>query len=213
MDWISALIGAGANLLSGFFGSSAASNASSSEAAAAHEATQLQASTIAQARTDAAPWLNAGKKALDALQGELGLSKTNSDGTPFVSGFTQQPGYAFQQSEGNKGVVNNMKALGLGGSGSAMKALDRFNSNLANTTYNQYLDRLSGVSTGGQTTGANTSNQAITSAANQGNSIMDQGAATASGYVGAANSWINALGNTANGMGKALGGSYNSAWA
>lgn len=205
MDWISALIGAGANLLSGFFGSSAANNAASSEAAAAHEATQLQASTIAQARADAAPWLDAGKKALAQLQGELGMG-----GPGFQSQFQKTPGYDFQQSEGNKGVINNLKALGLSSSGAALKALTRFNSNLANQTYNQYLDRLSGVSTGGQTTSANTGAQSITGAQGIGQSIMDQGAATASGYVGAANSWINALGNTANGFGKALGSSGNS---
>jgi hypothetical protein len=209
MEWIAALIGAGANLLGGWLGSNAAQQASSTEAQASDKAINLQSATIAQARADAAPWLDAGKKGLDALMGELGLQTKNSDGSQFESKFTKQPGYDFMQSEGNKGAVNNLKALGMGASGAALKALSRFNSGLANNTYQQYLDRLSGVSTGGQSTGATSASQQIAGSQGIGQSIMDGGAARASGYVGAANSWINALGNTANSTGKALGASGN----
>lgn len=208
---LSLLLGAGASLLSGWLGSNAANQASKTQADAYDKAINLQAATIAQARADAAPWLAAGKKGLDALMGELGLQTKNSDGTPFVSKFTTQPGYDFTRTEGQRGIVNNMRSLGLGGSGAALKALDRFNTGLANQTYQQYLDRLSGVSTGGQSTSATTSGQAITSAAGQASNLVDKGAATASGYVGGANSWINSLGNFANVTGKALG-SYDQNW-
>jgi hypothetical protein len=202
------LIGAGASLLSGFLGSNAAKSASQTQAAATDKATALQAATIAQSRADAAPWLAAGKTALGSLMGELGLSKTNADGTPFQSQFAQTPGYQFQVEQGNKGVVNNLKALGLGASGAALKALTRFNQGLANSTYQQYLDRLSGVSTGGQSTSSSTGNQAIAGAQMVGSGIADAGAARASGYVGSANAITNALGSFANTAGRALG-NYN----
>jgi hypothetical protein len=161
MEWIAALIGAGANLLGGWLGSNAATQASNTEAQAADKSIALQSATIAQARADAAPWLDAGKKGLDALMGELGLQTKNSDGTQFTSKFTAQPGYDFMQKEGEKGVVRNLKALGMSNSGAALKALTKFNSGLANSTYQQYLDRLSGVSTGGQSTGATSASQQI----------------------------------------------------
>jgi hypothetical protein len=208
---LSLLISAGASILSGFLGSNAASQASSTEAHAIDRATDLQAATIAQARVDAAPWMEAGKKGLAALQGELGLTNKNADGTPFVSGFKTTPGYNFAVSEGEKGVVNNMRALGMGGSGAALKALTRFRTGLADQTYQGYIDRLSGVATGGQSQVNNTN--ALAAAGTQGiaQQMQDAGAARASGYVGGANAWTGALGNFANSSGAALG-NYNRDW-
>lgn len=207
---LSMIIGGGASLLSGFFGNQAANQAAQTQANATDKATALEASTLAQAHADAAPWLAAGKTALDAYQGELGLSPAAQNGT-FKSGFTTTPAYAFQQEEGDKGVVNNMRSLGLGGSGAALKAIDRFNSGLADTTYQQYLDRLSGASTSGQTTEANSSNQSIQGSQVIGQGIENAGAETASGYVGGANAITGALGNFANNAGQALG-SYDQNW-
>lgn len=205
------LIGAGASLLSGFLGSNAANQASQTQAAATDKATALQAATLAQARADAAPWLDAGKNALAQYQGELGLSKTGAGGTPFQSQFATTPGYQFQVDQADKGAVNNLRALGLGGSGAALKSLSRINSGLANQTYQQYLDRLSGVSTNGQVVEGQTSANAVQGAANIGTGIENSGAATASGYVGGANAWTGALGNFANTAGSALG-NYNQNW-
>lgn len=208
---LSLLLGAGASLLSGFLGSTAATKASDTQAAATDKATALQAATIAQARADAQPWLDAGKAALQQYQGELGLSKTGAGGTPFKSQFQQTPGYQFQVDQGEKGVVNNMRALGLGGSGAALKALTKYRTGLADQTYQQYLDRLSGVSTGGQVAEGNSSNQAIAGAQAVGQGIQDSAAATASGYVGSANAMTGALGNFSNNAGSALG-NYNQNW-
>lgn len=215
---IAALLGAGATILSGFLGSSAAQQASSTQAAAADKAINLQAATIAQARADAAPWLAAGNNALQQLTGELGLSNTVTPQTvgangkittgatvPFQSQFQTTPGYQFQVDEGTKGVNNSLAAQGLTGSGAALKALTRFRTGLADQTYNQYLDRLSGLSTGGQTTEGNTSNQALSSANSQSQLLQNQGAATASGYVGSTNALTSGLTGAASGLTNALG--------
>lgn len=223
---ISLLLGAGASILSGFLGSNAAQQASSTQAAASDKATALQAATIAQARADAAPWLAAGNTALQQYMGELGLSKTvtapsttNAAGqtvpgatTPFVSQFTTTPGYDFTVQQGNKGVVNNLAALGLKQSGAAEKALDRYNTGEANQTYQQYLDRLSGVSTGGQTTEGQTSQLAANSALGQANTIQSSGAATASGYVGSANALGAGLTGATSGITSGLGYKYANGW-
>lgn len=204
------LISAGASFLSGFLGSNAAKQASSTEAAAIDKATNLQAATIAQARVDAMPWMEAGKKGLTALQGELGLSDEAKAGT-FKSGFQKTPGYDFAVKEGEKGVVNNMRALGLGGSGAALKALTKFRTGLADQTYQSYVDRVSALSTGGQSSVANNNAIQTTGAQAVGQGIRDAGASTASGYVGGANAITGALGNFANSSGAALG-NYGNNW-
>lgn len=256
---LSLLLGAGASILSGFLGSNAATQASSTQAQAIDKQTQLEAAALAQARSDAAPWLAAGQTALQQYMGELGLTNTvsgapvttttpsvtspsvttpavyNKKGklvtparttpgvttpgvttttpsqVPFVSQFQKTPGYDFQVQQADKNTVDQMRALGLGGSGAALKALTRVNSGLANQAYQQYLDRLSGVSTGGQTTEGNSSAQQIAGASSLGQSIANSGAATASGYVGSANAITGALGNFSNNAGTALG-NYNQDW-
>lgn len=133
----------------------------------------------AKGRADLAPWMTTGAQALEAYAGELGL--TGTDGKPYVSKFREQPGYQFAKAEGEKSVVNNMRALGLGGSGAAMKALDRYGQGIADQQYDQYMDRLSGVSDNGQS--------AATTAAN----ITGQ---TASDKVGAVLGGANSTANT-----------------
>jgi hypothetical protein len=96
-------------------------------------------------------------------------------------------------------------------SGAALKALTRFRSGLANQEYGTWLNRIADAAGMGQTQ-VNTTN-ALTQqgAVNAGNTIQQGGAARASGYVGAANSWTNALGNFSNNMGSALG-NYDNNW-
>ena len=208
---LSMIIGAGSSLVSGIASWMGSTSASNAQSAAAKEALKFQMKAYNQAQANAKPWLEAGKGALAQYMGELGLSKTGADGQPFQSQFTKTPGYDFTQSEGNKGVVANMRALGLGGSGAAMKALSRFNQGLASQTYDNYLNRIAGVAGEGNSTATNTSNSAITSAANVGNAYGNAGAAQASGYTGAANAVSGALGNFANNAGAALG-NYNQNW-
>ncbi len=229
-------MGAGASILSGFLGSNAAQSASQTQAAASDKATALQAATLAQARQDAAPWLAAGQTALQQYMGELGLSKTvtapstvttpavyNKNGTiktaavttpgattPFQSQFAETPNYAFDVQQGTKGVVNNLAALGMKNSGAALKALTRYTTGAANDTYQQYLDRLSGVSTGGQTTEGNQSALAVNSANGQAQNINNAGAATASGYIGSANALGAGISGAANNYTTALG--YKNGW-
>lgn len=221
---IAALLGAGASIISGLFGANAATSAANTQAAASDKALALQASEYAQARSDAQPWLTAGSTALQQYLGELGLSKTvtapsttNAAGvttpgatTPFQSQFTETPNYAFDVSQGTKGVVNNLAALGMKNSGAALKALTRYTTGAANDTYQSYLDRLSGVSTGGQTTEGNLGTLGANSANSQASTIQNSGAATASGYIGSATALGGGLTGAANNYTTALG--YNGGW-
>lgn len=120
-------------------------------------------------------------------------------------GFQQTPGYQFQVEEGEKGVINNLSALGMKNSGAALKALTRFRTGIASQEYNNYLNRLQGAAGMGQTQ-VNSNNAGMQNAAgNIAQGYGDVGAARASGYVGQANAWGNALGNISNTAGNALG--------
>jgi hypothetical protein len=115
-------------------------------------------------------------------------------------------------SEGEKGVMNNLAALGMRGSGAGLKALTRFRMGTADQTYDNYLTRLSNLATGGQQqtqsmgamglSGANSVAAGLGALGGAGNNL---GAVRASSFTGPANQWINALNNGGNIMGNALG--------
>ena len=193
---LAALISAGGSILGGLFGSSAASKAADSQDKVARDSLELQKATIAQARLDSAPWLEAGKTALSSYMGELGM------GAPgFQSQFQATPGYQFQVDEAEKGAVNHLGALGMKNSGAALQALTKLRSGLANQEYGNYLGRISGVAGVGQNQVNQTNSLAANSALNTGQLMQDAGAARASGYVGGANAWTGALNNMGNTLG------------
>lgn len=120
-------------------------------------------------------------------------------------GFQETPGYQFQVEQGERAVLNNLAALGMKNSGAALKALTRYRQGVANQEYNNYLNRLASVAGMGQTQTNTTNTNTLNAAANIGNTMQDAGAARASGYVGQANAWSNALGGISNTWGNALG--------
>jgi hypothetical protein len=203
---IAAAVGAAGAVGAGIIGANAAEKAAQTQASAADRATALQEKQFETARADAMPWMTAGKTALDQYMGELGLG-----GAGFESKFTTTPDYDFTVKEGEKGVVNNLNALGMKNSGAALKALIRFRENVAHTFRGGYLDRLASVAGAGQSQVNQTNALGAQTAANQGAGIMAGGEARASGYIGAANSWTNAINNFSNTAGRALG-RYDNNW-
>lgn len=206
---ISAILGVGgaiASLAGGAMQANAARRAASAQERAAGEALDLQREQLDQARADSLPWMEAGQTALNQLMGELGISDAAQNGT-FESQFTETPGYQFALQQGEAGVMNNLAALGQRGSGSALRALTEFRTGLANQEYNNYLNRLSGVSTGGQTQVNSTNALTGNLTGLMSNTILNRGAAQGSGYMGAANAIGNALSGMTNNLGAGLGAS------
>jgi hypothetical protein len=211
MGWLTALLGVGGSLLSGILGQQGADKASKQQAAATAGAIKGTQAATTKSVEMLAPWMSAGKAALAQYQGELGLSKTGADGQPFQSQFRETPGYQYDVQQAEKGAVNNMRALGLGGSGAALKALTGVRMGLADKTYNNYLDRLNGVSNNGQAAAGTSANVLMGGNETINNDLISLGSQQASGTVGSTNSWLGALSNGVNGVGKALG-SYGSDW-
>lgn len=122
-----------------------------------------------------------------------------------MADFKTDPGYAFRQAEGLKGVNNSAAARGGLLSGAALKAASKFNSDFASNEYgnaynrftndqNNTYNRLAGIAGTGQTA-TNFVGQAGANMATQvGNNLMGAGNARASGYVGMANAVNGAIG-------------------
>jgi hypothetical protein len=202
---VAGLIGAGASLISGWMQSNAANNAAAAQDAVGQRALDLQAKTIEQSRKDSLPWMMAGQGALQQYLGEMGLSDKGADGKAFQSQFTASHGYDFAVKEGEKGAVQNMAALGMKGSGAALKALTKFRQGLATGEYNNYMTRLGNIATGGQQQTSDQNSVAMQGAGMQSNTLSDIGAARASGYTGQANAWSGAMQGIGNTAGYALG--------
>lgn len=123
--------------------------------------------------------------------------------------FEEDPGYQFRLDQGEQAINRAAAAAGRYDSGRALKDLTEFNSGLASQEYgNAYnrwnndmsniFNRLSGVAGTGQQAVNSLSNLGQSTANNIGNLQTQGGNARASGYVGQANAWNNALGGLAN---------------
>jgi hypothetical protein len=228
MEWLPLLFSGVSNIVGGWMGNNAANQSTHEVTTAINNGIKfdketldkiiaLNKGTTTAIGKNLAPWMTAGKEALTAYQGELGLGPEN-----FTSGFKETDAYKFAKSEGQDAVVANMRALGMGGSGAAMKALDKYGTGQADQTYQQYLDRLAGVSSEGLAASTNFGNAMLTgtnnvtdATVNTGRNISDNitslGVAQGAGTVAGSNSWTNALKNFSGDLGKTLG-SYGSDW-
>ncbi|MHB1098440.1 MAG: hypothetical protein ACYCZR_02680 [Burkholderiales bacterium] len=216
---------AGAAMSSSASSKAAKSQANSAQAAsdaqlqATRETNDLQKQIYDQNRADATPWRDAGVGALNQLTGLMqpgGALNRNFT----MADFTADPGYQFRMDQGNQAINNSGAARGMQLSGATLKALQKYGQGVASDEYsnaynrfnndqNTQFNRLSGIAGTGQTAtnqianmGTNYANavgSANMNSANQiGQNMMAAGNARASGYVGQANSWNNAIGTGIN---------------
>lgn len=126
-----------------------------------------------------------------------------------MADFEADPGYAFRQSEGMKGVENSAAARGGLLSGAALKAIQKYGQDLASQEYgnayqrfnadqtNKY-NRLAGIVNTGQGATNQVSNAASQFGQQQGSNIMAAGNAQAAGIVGSANALNSSIGQGVN---------------
>lgn len=198
-----ALIGGGAAIIGGALAGRGASQAASTQAAAADRAADLQAQQFERQVQLSEPWRKAGEQALNKL---IPLTEY----TPFgMTQFQADPGYGFRMSEGMKALERSAAARGGLLSGATLKGIQRFGQDLGSQEYqnafNRYqaerqarlapLQSLAGV---GQTTAQQIGQAGQTMASNVGEALTSGAAARASGYVGQANALSGALGGAAN---------------
>ena len=171
---------AGAVVGSSLIGANAANKASSTQAAAADQATQLQREMFNKQVELQEPWRQAGVNALTKMQ--------SGD----VMGY-MDPSYQFRLGEGLKALDRQAAARGGLISGGALKAAQRYGQDFASQEFGNAYNRLAGLAGVGQTATGATSNAAGAFGANAGNLMTSAGAARASGYVGGANALTGGL--------------------
>jgi hypothetical protein len=189
---------------SALLGASAAKSAASTQAAAANRAADLQQKQFELTREDLAPYRAAGQTALNALTPlATNYQKFGMDQ------FTQDPGYAFRLSEGQKALDRSAAARGGLISGSALKAAQRYGQDMGSQEYmnafnryqterNAQLNPLQSLAGVGQTTATQLGQFGATNAANVGNLMTGGAAAQAAGQVGMANAVTGGLGTYLN---------------
>jgi hypothetical protein len=212
-----AAISAGGSIIGGLFGSSAAKKASKAQLQAAREAMALQERMFNQQIALQEPFRQAGLTTQAELLRQFGLggdAASQGYGNMLrdfsAEDFQADPGYAFRLQEGLKGMDRQAAARGGLISGGALKAAQRYGQEMGSQEYQNAYNRYNqnrgtryNMLTGQQAVGqgaANTQGQAAGNYGQQaGETLMNMGNARASGYMGQANAFSNALqgaGNT-----------------
>lgn len=137
------------------------------------QSSQNQSQQTSESRNQAYPFLqsalgdqvgNTGK-ATSVISSLLGLG--GDDGKAGLDAFLKSSNYNFTRDQGIEGIQASNAAKGLLGSGSALKGITNYSSNLASTFLNNYLSNLMGLS--------NTGLQAGQILASAGNTASSQG--------------------------------------
>lgn len=167
----------------------ASSQASSATKKASDAAIRGQEGALAQQAALSQPYRDLGESAIPKLQDLLGLGPKGSAGE--LDALRATPGYQFTKEQGNAGVLNAASSTGLTLSGNTLEALDRFNTGLADSTYQQAVGNLENTVNTGQAAAAGQAANVGNAAANisgiqigQGNTLAGISANQAAGLSG-----------------------------
>ena len=127
------------------------------------------------------PYANGGASATSAYENLLGLGGV----APNFDAFTNSPGYQFQKQQGEQALNRAALAQGNGFSTTTLAGLDKYNSGLASTQYQQYLQNLFGLIQTGAGAASAAGSQGITGASAVGNAQVGSAMANNSGVNGA----------------------------
>lgn len=226
-----ALLGSSAaSAVGGLMGSSASKRAAQEQAQASIMSSLLQAQQADAARQQQEryfgvakggyePYQQFGQQSMNALARGMGLTPGEGSGAlmtqPTITQLQMDPSYAFREQQGLQAVQRQMAAGGLGGSGAALKAAQRFGQDLASTeygnAYNRFMqnraNQINMLQGGTQTgfgaaqgvgnlatgTGTNIANTMLGAGQALGTGLEQAGQARASGYMGGAAALTQAL--------------------
>ena len=193
----------GGAILSAHIQGNAASDAASTQARAAREASGVQLQIHNQNRADQEPWRNAGVKALGEMQNPDFMKDFSSQD------FKTDPGYQFRMAEGQKALERSAAARGGLMGGGTLKAISRYGQDVASqeyqNVYNRFnadgdrrFNRLSALAGTGQTATAQMAHSGTNYANQTGQNMMGAANAQAAGTMGAANATSGAIGQGVN---------------
>jgi hypothetical protein len=184
-----AVVGAGATAYAG-------SEAAGATTAASNASIAEQQSALQQQATLSKPYRDVGTAAIGQYENLLGIGPNANAGT-IQQALAQTPGYQFTQSQGEQGILNAASAAG-GVSGNTLTALDRYNTGLADNTYQNALSNAQGAVGIGQAAAAGQAANIGQAAGTISSTLNNQGTNLANIDIG-----------TAAGISKAIGGGAN----
>lgn len=100
-----------------------------------------------EARTNLAPWLQAGQAGLTEQQALMGLG---GDSAGAMRSLRSAPGYQFRLQQGQRALDAGLANRGGMGSGKAMTAATQYGQDFASNEYGNRLSQLAGLSSQGQ---------------------------------------------------------------
>lgn len=173
MSWVAVAVGGSA-----LIGAGASYAAAGKQSEAAGEALAYQKQADARTQKNFEPYLGIGKQAT----GQLGQLMSGD-----TSNFFTSPDYQFRFNEGMRGLENSAAARGGLLSGNFLRGATNYGQGAASQEFGNYWNRIMQTAQLGQNSAAGSGSLGVQSAGQVGNTMMGQGAAEASGYVGAAN--------------------------
>jgi len=181
-----AVVGAAGSMAAGSMAASATTSASNAAISEQQQALNQQAEL-------SKPYRDVGTGAISQYENLLGTGP-NSNSATISEALRNTPGYQFTQAEGEKGILNAASAAG-GVSGNTLTALDRYNTGLADNTYQQALGNSLNAVQLGQSAAAGQAANIGNAANNISSTMIGQGTNIANIDIG-----------TAAGISKAIGG-------
>lgn len=199
---VAAGVGAAATVAGAVISGNAAKSAAKTNAASADKSLKAQQDNFDATTANNKPFLATGTSALNKLAGIYGLDTVDENGNTVKGAgpqtdpnatFYQTPDYKFTMDQGQRGITAQAAASGMRLSGATLKAGAKYAGNLADSTFNNYADRLQRIAGVGQAA-ANSQAAAGQNEANAVTGINSQvGATNANAILAASNNTSKAI--------------------
>lgn len=199
--------GDGMGILSSLFGSGSGSGAPTSQGAGSNitngllrgglgyllnspntAGTNAINSATQQAQSNYAPYMAAGSQAENTLSNLYGNNGSGAQSSAFQN-FQNTPGYQFALNQGLNAVNANAAAMGSPLSGNNQTAINNYAQGTANQTYNNYVNQLQNLASGGMSAAGGSGTAGLTGA----NAVAQQGQNTANARNAAVGTGLSAL--------------------
>lgn len=195
MSWVAVAVGVGGAVVGAVGSNRAAGKAADAQGAANQAAIDEQRRQYDQTRQDQLPFLNSAYTALGIQNAMLGGD---------FSQFYNSPDYAYTLDESMKALDRGAAARGAMFSGGADADRIRLGQGLASQNFNNFWDRLRGMTGQGQGAAQSLGSLGANSANGIAGLLSSSGQARASSYLQQGNNWAQLAGGIGNAIGYGL---------
>lgn len=198
---------AGAMIYSGSKAASAAKSASASQERSAQAGIEEQRRQFDLTQKLLGPYAQAGEGALSAQQALIGLAGPEAQAAA-IRNIEMSPQFTSMVAQGENALLQKASATGGLRGGNTQAALAQFRPSMLSGLIQQQYENLGGLTKVGLGAAAGTGEAGMTTGANVGNLLQQQGAATAGGQIAAGQSYLPQALATGLGVFKGLGGTF-----